>query len=35
MPAIEQHLVPESRVQQMQHGMLGAADVEVDRHHAS
>ncbi len=28
MTAVEQHLVPESRVQQMQHGMFGAADVQ-------
>ena len=29
--AIEQHLVPEARVEQVQHRMLGAADVEIDR----
>ncbi len=30
--AIVQHLVPEARIQEMQHGMLGAADVEIDWH---
>ncbi len=29
---IEQHLVPEPRVQEVQHRVLVAADVEVDRH---
>jgi hypothetical protein len=29
---IEQHLVPEARVQQVQHRVLDAADVEIDRH---
>ena len=29
---IEQHLVPEARIEQMQDGMLDAADVEVDGH---
>ena len=32
MPEIKQHLVPESRIEQMQDGMLDAADVEIDRH---
>ena len=27
---IEEHLVPEARVEQVQHGVLGAADVEID-----
>ena len=30
--AVEQHLVPEARVEQVQHRVLDAADVEVDRH---
>ena len=30
MPEIEEHLVPEARVEEMQHGVLGAADVEID-----
>ena len=29
---VEEHLVPEARVEQVQHRVLGAADVEVDRH---
>jgi hypothetical protein len=32
MPEIEEHLVPEARVKQMQHSVLGTADVKV---HAS
>ena len=32
MAEVEQHLVPESRVKQVQHRVLGAADVEVHRH---
>mmetsp|Transcript_66760 Transcript_66760/g.161182 ORF Transcript_66760/g.161182 Transcript_66760/m.161182 type:complete len:863 (-) Transcript_66760:217-2805(-) len=28
---VEEHLVPEARVEQVQHGVLGAAHVEVDR----
>ena len=31
-PAVVEHLVPEARVEQVQHGVLDAADVEVDRH---
>lgn len=30
MSQVEQHLVPEARIQQVQHGVLRAADVEVD-----
>ena len=30
--AVVEHLVPEARVEQVQHGVLGAADVQVDRH---
>ena len=30
MAEIEEHLVPEARVEQVQHGVLGAADVEID-----
>ncbi len=30
VPQVEQHLGPEARVQQVQHGVLGAADVQVD-----
>ncbi len=30
--AVVEHLVPEPAVEQMKHGMLGAADIEVDRH---
>ena len=30
MPEIEEDLVPEPRIQEMQHGVLGAADVEID-----
>ena len=30
-PGVEHHLGPHPRVQQMHHGVLGAADVEVDR----
>ena len=30
-PRVEHHLGPHPRVQQMHHGVLGAADVEIDR----
>ena len=30
MAEVEQHLVPEAGVQQVQHGVLDAADVQVD-----
>ncbi len=29
---IEEHLVPEARVEQVEHRVLGAADVEIDGH---
>ena len=30
MAEVEEHFVPEARVEQVQHGVLGAADVEVN-----
>jgi hypothetical protein len=32
VPQIEKHLMPESRVQQMEHRVLGPANVQVHRH---
>ena len=29
---VEEHLVPKAGVEQMQHGMFDAADIEIDRH---
>ena len=30
--AVVEHLVPEARVEKVEHGVLGAADVQIDRH---
>ncbi len=31
MSAVKQHLVPEPRIQQVQHGVLGTADIQIHR----
>ena len=32
MPQVKKHLVPEARVEQVEHGVLRAADIQIDRH---